>query len=103
MLWVRKPVHDAAGEIEWRRDHPVGAPPDAEGWYTYCVFLMLSNTVSFKMIQFPGFYVTYDLELYREDVCFALRGGNILGAGYVSNVIHIPAAAIRAALDREGS
>jgi hypothetical protein len=44
----------------------------------------------------------YDLRQSNEDLCLDIVGGAMLAAHYRSNTIRIPAAAIRAALDRAG-
>ncbi len=42
----------------------------------------------------------YDLRASPQDVCFFIRGGNMIGGTFVSNTIHIPKEAISAAILR---
>lgn len=44
----------------------------------------------------------YDLRAQPQDICFRIRGARMLGRGYVSNTMTVPAAAIADAIHKAG-
>jgi hypothetical protein len=88
----------------WRDGTPV-EPPDARGRHAYRSLLKLRDGADNSRTWDPPTRTgrpAYDLREAPVDLCFHLRGGNMLMAHYVSNTVRIPAAMIRAALDRAG-
>lgn len=105
VLFTLLDVFDALGRVASRQGpggagEPLGVPANATGRYDYYAYLVLASTVAFRGAQSRDIYIAYDLERDPRDVCFRLQGGNILGADFTTNTIVIPAATIRAALDR---
>jgi hypothetical protein len=84
------------------RLHP-SERPDGKGRLHYRLLVSLATDRGFGDSPPPTRrFIAYDLRRDPSDLCVQLGGGNMLGLGYRSNTIRIPAATIRAALDRAG-
>ncbi|CCD94453.1 conserved exported hypothetical protein [Bradyrhizobium sp. ORS 375] len=89
-------VYDASGKINGRQEQlPWGASE-----YTYHFYF----NVAFKKLfqptpgQPPSF--SWNLRTKPEDVCFVIRGGTMLGTGFGTNPMMIPATDIAEAIAR---
>lgn len=85
-------IFDAAGKVDAYRKNsfPKFSAPDSVTYHIY---------VAIKPVQLAGRTIfDYDLRSNPEDICIQLRGGNMLGDTFTSNIIVVPKAAIIAAL-----
>lgn len=92
-------VHDSRHEIVPWDFRARSDPPDLAGRHSYHAFILTELSRRYEFEQLGEVHIAYDLRQEAADICFAIRGGNMIGGYYTSNVIVIPAAAIRAALD----
>jgi hypothetical protein len=80
-------VYDSKGEyVDFRR---APEPPDP----TYRIFIAVRSILRAQRDTYQ-----YDLRRTPEDVCIRIRGGNMVGGSYKSDVLVIPAASVTAAL-----
>jgi len=83
-------VFSALGKVDAYRTHD---PSASAGQPTYHVYVAITP------VQLAGqSTVNYDLRRDLEDICIQLRGGNMVGGKFTSNVIVIPKATIGDAL-----
>ncbi len=82
-------------------EYAVGSrpPPEGRGPWTYYIFIYVQRERP-RESAFAGKppLEAYDLRQAPKDVCFQLRGGDMLGFSHRSNVVKIPREAIAAAL-----
>jgi hypothetical protein len=86
-------IFDAAGQVDaYRKDNAVDQNT-ASNPTTYSIYIAI------KSIPLAGQSVfDYDLQRDPENICIQLRGGNMLGVKFMSNVIMVPKGAIAEAL-----
>ena len=79
-------VYDAAGEIDGNRLAAADGTSQDGKDRVYRVFF------NAKPVELDGGdKFLYDLRAHPEDVCIQVRGGNMIGSSYATNVRRLPA------------
>lgn len=91
-------VYNRFGEVDFRNENPVAESPISGGRYLYYSFVHLIGYGNGTINDYTR--PAYDLGQQPTDLCFVIRGGSMLGVSSTSNLTHIPAATLRAALAR---
>jgi hypothetical protein len=86
-------LHDSLGEVDAYRGDPTKGPATGpQGSYFFYVETLSRYTP--RAVR----STTTDFATNTRDVCFFVRGGNILGTAFRSNTVVVPAAALAAAI-----